>query len=104
MFSRLLALFGAFALLVGDAAAGLAGRLAGSLAFAAAAVLGALAQVTGFDGLDVFHNGLPPPIIVTEIMAHSAAKVNVFVLFARPLNNIIRYLRFCCALSQIIVK
>ena len=55
MFSRLLALFGAFALLVGDAAAGLAGRLAGSLAFAAAAVLCAFAQVTGFDGQNVFH-------------------------------------------------
>ena len=45
-----------FALLVGHAAAGLAGGLAGSLAFAAAAVLGAFAHVAGFDGLDSFHN------------------------------------------------
>ena len=45
----------AFALLVCHAAAGLAGRLAGSLAFAATAILRALAQIAGFDGLDMFH-------------------------------------------------
>ena len=44
------------ALLVGNAAAGLAGRLAGSLAFAAATLLGALAQVTGLKSLDSFHD------------------------------------------------
>ena len=55
-FLVLLALLGAFALLICDTAAGLAGGLAGSLAFAAAAVLGAVAQVTGFDGLDMFHS------------------------------------------------
>ena len=43
------------ALLVGDAAAGLASRLAGGLAFAAAAVLGALAQIAGLDGLNMLH-------------------------------------------------
>ena len=43
------------ALLVGDAAAGLAGRLAGGLALAAAAVLGALAQIAGLDGLNMLH-------------------------------------------------
>ena len=48
--------FLALALLVGNAAAGLAGRLAGSLALAAAAVLGALAQVAGLKSLDSFHN------------------------------------------------
>ena len=53
----LLALLGALALLVCDAAAGLASRLAGSLALAATAVLCALAQVASFDGLDVFHGG-----------------------------------------------
>ena len=53
---QLLALLGALALLVGDAAAGLAGGLAGGLALAAAAVLGALAEVAGLDGLDVFHS------------------------------------------------
>ena len=45
-----------FALLVGNAAAGLASGLARGLAFAAAAVLSAFAQVTGFDRLDVFHD------------------------------------------------
>ena len=44
------------ALLVCNAAAGLASRLAGSLALTAAAVLGALAQVTGLKSLDSFHD------------------------------------------------
>ena len=44
-----------FALLICNAARGLAGRLAGSLAFAAAAVLCAFAKVTGFQSLDSFH-------------------------------------------------
>ena len=52
---QLLAFLGALALLVGNAAAGLAGGLAGGLAFAAAAVLGAVTQVTGLDGLNVLH-------------------------------------------------
>jgi hypothetical protein len=46
----------ALALLIGDTAAGLAGGLAGSLAFAATAILRALTQIAGLDGLDVFHN------------------------------------------------
>ena len=54
--SRKLLAFLVLALLVGNAAAGLASGLAGSLAFAAAAVLGALAQVLGLEGLDVAHN------------------------------------------------
>ena len=53
---QLLALSGVLALLVGNAAAGLAGGLARSLAFAAAAVLGAVAQVAGFNGFDTIHN------------------------------------------------
>jgi hypothetical protein len=53
---QLLAFLGVFALLIGNAAAGLASRLAGSLAFAAAAVLGAFTQVTGFKSLDMFHS------------------------------------------------
>ena len=53
-FPKLLVLV--FALLVGHAAAGLASRLAGGLAFAAAALFGALAQVPGGDGLDPLHN------------------------------------------------
>ena len=41
--------------LICDTAAGLASGLAGSLALAAAALLRALAQVTGLDRLDVLH-------------------------------------------------
>ena len=44
------------ALLVGNTAAGLACGLAGSLALAAAAVLGAGAQVTSLKSLDLFHD------------------------------------------------
>ena len=43
------------ALLICDTAAGLASGLAGSLAFAAAAILRALTQIAGLDGLNVFH-------------------------------------------------
>ena len=53
---QLLAFLGALALLICDAAAGLAGRLAGSLAFAATAILRALTQIAGFNRLDVFHD------------------------------------------------
>ena len=44
------------ALLICDTAAGLACRLAGSLAFAATAILRALTQIAGLDGLDMLHN------------------------------------------------
>ena len=47
------------ALLIGNAAAGLASGLAGSLALAAAAVLGAVAQVLGLQSLDVLHKESP---------------------------------------------
>ena len=50
----LVCLFG-FALLVGNAAAGFASGLAGSLAFAATAVFRAVAQIFGFQSGDVFH-------------------------------------------------
>mgnify|MGYP006974415236 CR=1 FL=1 len=53
---QLLALLGVLTLLVCNAAAGLASRLAGSLALAAAAVLCAVAQITGLDRLDMFHD------------------------------------------------
>ena len=56
MGGQLLAFLSALALLVCDTAAGLAGRLAGGLAFAAAAVLGAVTQIAGLDVLDMFHN------------------------------------------------
>ena len=52
---QLLAFLGALALLICDTAAGLAGRLAGSLAFAATAILRAVTQIAGLDGLDMFH-------------------------------------------------
>ena len=48
---QLLALAG----LVGNAAAGLASRLAGSLALTAAAVLSAVAQITSLNGDDMLH-------------------------------------------------
>ena len=44
------------ALLICNAAAGLASGLARGLAFAAAAVLGAGAQVAGFESLDLLHD------------------------------------------------
>ena len=53
---QLLALFSILALLVRNAAAGLASGLARGLALAAAAVLGALAHVAGLKRLDSLHN------------------------------------------------
>ncbi len=47
-----------FALLVCDTAAGLASRLARCLAFAAAAVLCAVAEITCFESFDMLHNRL----------------------------------------------
>ena len=44
------------ALLICNAAAGLASRLAGGLALAATTVFSALAQIAGFDSLDVLHS------------------------------------------------
>ena len=49
-------LFSVFTLLVSNATAGLAGRLAGSLALTAATVLCAVAQVTCFDSFNMFHH------------------------------------------------
>ena len=48
----------AFALLIGNAAAGLASGLAGSLAFAATAL--ACAKLTGLESFDMFHVVVPP--------------------------------------------
>ena len=47
-----------FALLVGNAAAGLASGLARGLAFTAAAVLGAGAEVLGFQSLNLHNDSL----------------------------------------------
>ena len=60
---KLLALFafhGVFALLVCDAAAGLASGLARGLALAATAVLCTFAKVASLNGLDMFHDRKPP--------------------------------------------
>ena len=54
-FLLLLRLLGVFALLIRNAAAGLAGALAGGLAFAAAAVLRAFAKGFFIQSNDVFH-------------------------------------------------
>jgi len=53
---QLLSLLGVLALLVCNAAAGLASRLAGGLALTTAAVLGTVAQITSLDGLNMFHS------------------------------------------------
>ena len=63
------------ALLIGNAAAGLAGRLAGGLALAAAAVLCALAQVLGFQSLDL-HIGYLPIKNIFCILPHILSIVN----------------------------
>jgi len=47
---------GVLALLISNTATCLASRLARSLAFAATAVLCAVAKITSFDGLDMFHS------------------------------------------------
>ena len=72
---QLLAFLGVFALLIGNAAAGLASRLAGSLAFAAAAVLGAFAQIAGLDRLDVLHDA-NLPYDLYDILPYLTVQVN----------------------------
>lgn len=57
-FLLLLRLLGVFALLVRNAAAGLAGALTGGLAFAAAAILRAFAKGLFVKSNDVFHFGI----------------------------------------------
>ena len=64
---KLLAFLLAFALLICNAAAGLASRLAGGLALAASAVLCALAKVLGFNSLDMLHNKPPKKILFKHI-------------------------------------
>ena len=66
----------AFALLVSDTAAGLASRLAGCLAFAAAAVLCALAEILCLKSLDTLHFSILPKIIIRYIIAHFFLQVN----------------------------
>ena len=78
---QLLAFLSAFALLVCDTAAGLACGLAGSLALAAAAVLRALAQIAGLNGLDMLHNSnlhikLPINVTIFPRQSQHAGKGN----------------------------
>ena len=75
---RLLALLLlALALLVSDTAAGLASGLAGSLALAAATVLGAIAKIAGLKSFDVFHDEIPPQRFIVKIIAPFQGKVNM---------------------------
>ena len=62
-----------FALLVGNAAAGLASGLARGLAFAAAAVLGAFAKLGGGQGLNVFHGFILPISVRFQFIVAQAA-------------------------------
>ena len=82
-------LFLALALLVGNAAAGLASGLAGSLALAAAAVLGAFAQVTGFDGLNMLHSDCLPDLF-RFILSLSTGNVNTIPLHKRIITGIFK--------------
>ena len=54
--STLLAVVLVLALLICNAAGGLASRLAGGLALAASAVLNCVVEILGFDSLDSVHN------------------------------------------------
>ena len=68
-----------FALLVGNAAASLARGLAGSLAFAAAAVFCALAKVPGGEGLNMCHDEVSfrrMNDLKTHTMYHSSGKLS----------------------------
>ena len=74
---QLLALLGALALLIGNAAAGLASRLAGSLALAASAVLCALAKVLGLNSLDMLHFDSLQKLFYSQIITYSFLLVNI---------------------------
>ena len=67
----LLQLLAVLAGLVGNAAAGLAGRLTRSLALAAATVLGAVTQITGLDGYDMLHGMYLPKFNHTDFIIYS---------------------------------
>ena len=72
------------ALLVGNAARGLASRLARGLALAAAAVLNGLCDILGFDGLDSGHDKilrLDNLLIYLMILPQKIPRVNSFVHF-----------------------
>ena len=85
------------ALLVGDAAAGLAGRLAGSLALAAAAVLGALAQIAGLDGLNMLHGSFLLVIFSILSVYHGDGKMSM--KFYEPFQPVQALLQFPVAVA-----
>ena len=69
------------AALIGDSAAGLAGALAGALAFTAATVGQGLTQAGLRDGLDMLHDGYPSNAkfhYATFIIQHAAALFKIF--------------------------
>jgi hypothetical protein len=69
-------LFFVLALLIGDPAAGFAGRLAGRLAFAAAAVFGAFAEMSGFDGPNMLHGDFLPYCGSFTLLYHTQAPIS----------------------------
>ena len=70
-------------LLIGNTAAGLAGRLAGRLAFAAAALFGALTKITGIQSLNMFHDDYLRPQISKAILSYVrvSRQSGVFLLY-----------------------
>ncbi len=62
----LLLAFLILALLISYAAAGLASRLARGLAFAASAILCAVAKVSGLNGLNMFHSNASKKILLIK--------------------------------------
>ena len=80
----LLAFLLAFALLVSNAAAGLACRLARGLALAASTVLCALAKALGFNSLDVLHNYSLQISISTKRLYHNSILLSIQVLKKQP--------------------
>ena len=63
---RILLAFLILALLISYAAAGLASRLARGLAFAASAILCAVAKVSCFNGLNMFHSNASKKILLIK--------------------------------------
>lgn len=76
-----------FTLLVSNTAAGLTGRLAGSLAFTTAAGFGALAEITCFDGLDSLHSKHPPILLDSRPGARTEATGMTCAAFGNVQNN-----------------
>ena len=75
------------ALLIRNAAAGLAGRLAGGLALAATAILGA--QITGLDGLDMLHDFTFYSKVPSSLPYHNWIELSIiqFILFILYCSN-----------------